>query len=132
MKTVPGKESSATTIGDPYQEFLEEQRKREAEWSANRQASAAKKARLDSGAEAKAADEVSAIKKQLESKKQECVLLRSQLLGQETLCKVRQKNSVTLLGNGLLQFEINSIRWFYENIASLVDIFHTFVIKTKL
>ena len=31
---------------DQYTEFLEEQRKREAQWSANRKSSAAKKARI--------------------------------------------------------------------------------------
>lgn len=83
---------------DPYTEFLEEQWKREAQWSTNRKSSAAKKARIletssefeesKSAEDAKDADEVNQVRQQLEAKDRECQLLRSQVLAQETLCKV--------------------------------------------
>ena len=83
---------------DPYTEFLEEQRKREVQWSANRKSSAAKKARIletsseseesKSAEDAKEDDEVNRVKQQLEAKDKECQLLQSQVLVQETLCKV--------------------------------------------
>ena len=83
---------------DPYTEFLEEQRKRETQWSANRKSSAAKKARIletsseyeesESAEDAKEDDKVNRVKQQLEAKDKECELLRSQVLVQETLCKV--------------------------------------------
>ncbi|XP_015750021.1 PREDICTED: uncharacterized protein LOC107329881 [Acropora digitifera] len=86
---------------DPYTEFLEEQRKRETQWSANRKSSAAKKARIletsseseesESAEDAKEDDKVNRLKQQLEAKDKECQLLRSQVLVQETLCKMLEK-----------------------------------------
>ena len=85
MKAVP------TADEDPYyQEFLAEQKEREAKWSANREASTAKKASEAVVSEPQAADEVGIItlKQQLEAKNRECALLMDQLLGQKRLCKV--------------------------------------------
>ena len=81
-----------------YQDFLAEQQKREAKWSANREASKATKAKAVvpvADNDTQAADEVGIIKQKLEAKNRECTLLMNQLLGQESLCKVSTK-SVTL------------------------------------
>ena len=88
---------------DPYQQFLAEQQEREVEWSRNREASKAKKARMcsqETGSSVGSAaedtqteNELRNIAKQLEEKTRECSLLRNQLLGQESLCKVSTKNN---------------------------------------
>ena len=89
-------------MGDPYQQFLAEQREREVEWTRNREASKAKKVRMCSqetessvssaaGRDAQVEDELRSIAQQLEEKTRECSLLRNQLLGQESLCKVSTK-----------------------------------------
>ena len=67
------------SIADPYQEFLEGPHKREAEWSENRKASVKKSSDIQesySFEEAKKAHVV---------KNQQCLLLRSQVLGQATI-----------------------------------------------
>lgn len=68
----------------PYEVLLVEQKKRDEEWAANCEASKVKKTTLD---------DISALKQQLEAKDCECTLLRNQLRGQESLCKVNTKIS---------------------------------------
>ena len=81
--------------GDPYQEFLLEQKKREEEWETNRRTCAAKRQRKE---EVDSPD-VGEIKKQLEAKTRECDLLKNRILDNERLFKVSResvKNQIKL------------------------------------
>lgn len=73
----PSPQSAKEKTQHPYDKFVLEQEDREVEWLANRGAHKAKKN-----------SEVSILKQQLESRDRECALLREQLRGQESLCKV--------------------------------------------